>query len=164
MCEIAGTSSNRVFTRESTLCKPYGVDSKGIIGDGCSCYGNATDAAVALKRLCRGMSSLTSLFGRTLPPSGGQALCRHQVGQPQQQHQPLRVLSQPSVADLGVTKVPLHVQERMLHLRPDRRLPPLLKRLIASRLQLPSPTGPHCQSPGSIGHSSPGSLSHPVGR
>ncbi len=55
--------------------------------------------------------------------------------------------SQPSVAHLGVAKAPLHVQERMLHFRPDRRFALLRQRLVAARLPVPSLAGPHRHSP-----------------
>ena len=45
---------------------------------------------------------------------------------------------------------PLHIQERMLHFRPDRRFALLPQRLLASWLQLPPPAGPrHHSTPNS---------------
>ncbi len=76
-------------------------------------------------------------LGRTIPPSRRQgALGRHPVGQSQQQRQPLPVPGQPPVAHLGLAQAPLHIQERMLHLGPDRVLQLLRQRLP----RFPAPT------------------------
>ena len=70
-------------------------------------------------------SSISSRFHRPTRPAGGfiprpasgryAAASNQQISEPQQQRQPLRVLGQTPIAHLGVSEVPLHVQERMLH-------------------------------------------------
>ena len=120
------------------------MSSDGIVGDIRSICGMPNDAVGTLSGLFKSGASLVCFVGARCPRQAAKyPSCRYQVGQPQQQHQPLRVLNQPSVPDLSVAKVPLHVQERMLHLRPDRRFALLQKCLMTSRIQLPTPPGPH---------------------
>ena len=144
----------------SVLLQPHDGAAIGIVG--------------ALHQPCWAVLPPQSRFGRTAPRSRRQvALGRHQVGQSQQHHQPLRVLGQPTVADLGVAEAPFHIQERMLHLCPDRRFALLLQRLIASPAPVaadgqassppatPSPTPdspPACQLPDNPHRPTPASL------
>ncbi len=62
------------------------------------------------------ISSPDAICRRIHPASGRYAAARNQqISEPQQQRQPLRVFGQTPIAHLGVSEVPLHVQERMLH-------------------------------------------------
>ena len=61
-----------------------------------------------------------------------------QIRETQQQRNPLRVLREAPVAHLAVAEMPLHIQERMLHLRLHRPLAALrlLKKLLPARPSL----------------------------
>ena len=62
------------------------------------------------------IASPDAICRRIHPASGRYAAARNQqISEPQQQRQPLRVFGQTPIAHLGVSEVPLHVQERMLH-------------------------------------------------
>ena len=63
-------------------------------------------------------SRLGRPMGRAL--SGRVAASDEQIREPEQQRDALRVLRQSPVAHLTVPEAPLHIQERMLHLRPHR--------------------------------------------
>ena len=68
-------------------------------------------------------------MGRAL--SGRVAASDEQIREPEQQRDALRVLRQSPVAHLTVPEAPLHIQERMLYLRPHRCLALLGRRLGA---------------------------------
>ncbi len=70
------------------------------------------------------------------PTSGGGVAPRdEQIGEPEQHGDTLRVLRQPPIAHLRVAEVALHIQERMFHPGPNRRLAPLRRRLRACLVQ-----------------------------
>ncbi len=122
-------------------------------------YGMGVDPFVAPEQTRHGRVVPPAPRGR-IPSSGGafcpcqpfwahlyrgmrQVLLRpHQVGEPQQRHEPLRILGQPSIADLAVAEVSFDIQEWVLHLGPDRRFALLRYSVIAPRLQLTPLAGP----------------------
>ncbi len=62
------------------------------------------------------ISSPEAGFRRIHPASGRYAAASNQqISEPQQQGQSLRILGQTPITHLGVSEVPLHVQEQMLH-------------------------------------------------
>ena len=80
--------------------------------------------------------------------SGRVAASDEQIREPEQQRDALRVLRQSPVAHLTVPEAPLHIQERMLHLRPHRCLALLGRRLGAVPIEQATLARLHRHLPG----------------
>ena len=87
--------------------------------------------------VCGAFSTPAAVSTDTNPMSGGRiAASDEKIGETKQHRDALRVLRQAPVAHLGIAEVALHIQERVLHLRPNRRFA-LLSRFLGTRLVEP---------------------------
>ncbi len=85
---------------------------------------------------------LSTVCGRTHPISSRRvAAGDQQIRETRQHRDALCVLRQTPVPHLAVAKVPFHIQGRMLHLRPHRRLALLYRRLRTIPVQFAPPPG-----------------------
>ena len=112
------------------------------------CFGHGIRSERAISASIRLLPRRPASGGQTTPLSSRRvAAGDQQIREPQQQRDALPVLCHAPVAHLGVAEVPLHVQERMLNLRPHRRLA-LLGRLFGDALaQQPAPPRLHRHTP-----------------
>ena len=134
------------------------------------CFGHGIRSEPAISASIRLLPRRPASGGQTTPLSSRRvAAGDQQIREPQQQRDALPVLCHAPVAHLGVAEVPLHVQERMLNLRPAptpcASRPPLRRRPrpAAGAAPASSPHATRHRRPGARDASPlPGSLRRPT--